>query len=326
METIANSIDTFVESRWKSPATQKTYRTGLGQFQAFLEEKLGRAAMMDDLYPAVLVDFDMWLGAKGKKDASRNTYIASVGTWMDNALLRETLPEKFSVERAQALWKDGQRRSSYHVRPPHEFMDFPKVVAALDVVPVESAERKGHIRHLVALRDRAFAWFIYVTGARQGTVRQLKIKQVRDAAGQLRNIINTKTKGDKEIVLILEEQAARRALKEYLEARDDTSEYLFVSHDRNKGQPISGSTARDIIHTTAASLGLDYSPHDARHFGAIYRVNNGMSIEIVQKWLGHSSIATTQMIYANITNDTLVNAIKGMPMPTPALAAQSPTN
>lgn len=317
---IAKSINEFVETLYKSPQTQRSYGVGLKRFDEFMNQKFMRPAQMNDLYEGMLVDFEKWLDKNFVKANSTRTYVAAVLKWLNNALLRQTLPKHISLERTRALYKDSAKRSSYHSRDPQEFGDLPKVVAHLNKIPErDETEIKWRTKYLSALRNRAFMWFIYVTGARQGTARSLKIRQVCEANGEIRNVIKAKGKGDKEGILVVDNADARRALLEYLNARQeirpDKSEFVFISHDHDYGEPISGTTAWRVVHQASKELGFDFSPHDARHHWAIEAINRGMPMEIVQKGLWHASPTTTMQVYANINNDTLVNWIKRVPMP-----------
>lgn len=316
---IQTSINEFVETLYKSPQTQRSYGVGLKRFDQFMNQKFMRPAEMRDLYEGMLVDFEQWLDKHFVKGNSARTYVAAVLKWLNNALLRQTLPSNISLERTRALYKDVAKHSSYHSRDPQEFMDMPKVVAYLNTMPQKNeAEIKWKAKYLSAMRDRAFMWFIYATGARQGTARSLKIRQVRDANG-IRETIKAKGKGDKEGILVIGSVDARNALKEYLDARQevrpDQSEYVFISHDRDYGEPISGTTAWRVVHDASKALGFDFSPHDARHHWAIVAINSGMPMEIVQKGLWHASPTTTMQVYAHVDNNTLVDWVKKTPMP-----------
>jgi site-specific recombinase XerD len=223
---LSNAIEPFLDSRSDSESTQRTYRTGLGRFQEFMEERLGRQVAMDDLYPSCLLDFDMWLGRKGLREGSRQTYVASVLAFFNNSKLHETLPSGFDLERAVLIRKDKQKRGGHHSRPAAEFNEIPEVIAYLDSrVPPDMSGKKGKAKYLAALRDRAIAWMAYVTGARQGTLRKLKIKQVRDARGDIYKEFPVVSKGGKQIVLFFQEPAARQALADYLAARDQGSRF-----------------------------------------------------------------------------------------------------
>lgn len=316
---ISDSIDQFLKPLKKSPKTQASYRNGLKSFSRFMEQRVGHPPTMDDLYEAMVVDFEQWLGDGGLKPSSIKTYIAGVFGWLDNTVLRRTLPPTLSIEYIRALYKDSQKRTHYETRDAKEFNDIPKLVAQLNIVPEMGSEPKKVARYLGGLRNRAFALFIYNTGARQGTARTLMLSQICDANGGILEKIKAKGKGDKSGILILDMPEARAALAEYLEARKtvrpDKSNFVFISHDRDYGEPICSQTAWKIVHYTAKELGLDFSPHDFRHHWAIHKLQQGVPLKAISDGLWHKNISTTSTIYAGYEDDKLVSVIKSAPMP-----------
>lgn len=316
--TISQDIEDFTKSLWKRPTnTRFAYITASKRFLEFITKRFApRTPTMNDLYDNVIVDFELWLNEQIVKESSRGTYVAGVFRWLNNAILRQTIPDSFSIERCRALYKEGQSRGGYHSRPPQEFMDVPSVVFQFDTAGNEDS-RKTNVNRLCALRDRALIWFIYTTGTRQGTARMLKRKQVVDPYGGLNKTITAVGKGNKTGTLVFEDNLARQYLSEYIAARNDTSEYLFVSHDKGGGTPLSGTTVWRIFHAKAKAMGFDYSPHDMRHFWAIDKINRGMALELVQTALWHASPTTTAQVYANVKTETLVTQVNLYPMPQP---------
>lgn len=88
------------------------------------------------------------------------------------------------------------------------------------------------------------------------------------------------------------------ALKDYLNDRDDTCEYLFVT-DRRPTRQLTKGAVEKVVRLLSAKSGIKkhVTPHIFRHTTATQAVNNGMAIEDVSRFLGHASVNTT-MIYA----------------------------
>lgn len=143
------------------------------------------------------------------------------------------------------------------------------------------------------IRERAIVEFIYSTGCR---VSELCIVKKSDINWN-NNSVHLFGKGSKHRTSFINAKA-EFALKQYLASRDDNSEYLFVSlrkpHDKLKKCGVE-KIIRDI--SSIANLGKTLTPHILRHTTATTALYNGMSIDEIQKMLGHSSINTT-MIYA----------------------------
>ncbi|MBT4856599.1 tyrosine-type recombinase/integrase [Candidatus Uhrbacteria bacterium] len=158
---------------------------------------------------------------------------------------------------------------------------------------------------LIGKRDRAMVYMLFSTGLRVSELANLKIDQVN----LKREEFTIKGKGSKHRVVFVSEKA-RKAVKEYLDARGDTSPYMFVGHDRAKASrekmPVSPRTVQRTIERYAAEAGITkrITPHTLRHTFATDLLQNGADIRSVQAMLGHESITTTQ-IYTHVTDRKL---------------------
>lgn len=95
------------------------------------------------------------------------------------------------------------------------------------------------------------------------------------------------------------------SVKEYLNTRSDDCEYLFTTIRRPYKQ-LTKSDVEKIVGDIAdrTSITKKVTPHVLRHTSATQAINNGMLIEDISKFLGHSSVATT-MIYAKISEENI---------------------
>ena len=121
-------------------------------------------------------------------------------------------------------------------------------------------------------------------------------------------------KGKKPRIVFLSSRAAMH-IENYLNARKDNFEPLFINHGRaRKGEDITLGEKRRltrvsveyIVRTVARKAGIikKVTPHVLRHSYATELLLNGADIRSVQELLGHSSITTTQ-IYTHVTNKRL---------------------
>jgi len=144
-------------------------------------------------------------------------------------------------------------------------------------------------------REKAMVEFFYSTGCRLDEVCKVNKSDIDWSQSKLQVI----GKGDKERTVFLNAKA-KVHLKKYLASRKDNNEALFVGerdpHDR------LGRRAFQIDFNKLGKLaGIIKSvhPHLLRHTTATIAVNNGASLQSVQKMLGHSNPSTT-LIYADL--------------------------
>ena len=101
--------------------------------------------------------------------------------------------------------------------------------------------------------------------------------------------------------MLLLTSEAQEKIRAYCNARDDSYDALFISHRRGLGQALSRVSVWQAVKKATYALGLSKitSPHSFRHFRATQLLNEGMPLESVQAYLGHSSPETTRKVYAH---------------------------
>lgn len=159
---------------------------------------------------------------------------------------------------------------------------------------------------ILGKRERAIIELLYCSGLRVSELASLKIEQINLNKDEF----TVKGKGSKHRVAFLTKEA-KEAIKDYTEARKDTSPYLFVGHDRAKDSrdevlPLSPRSIQRSIEklATIAGIAKRISPHVLRHTFATELLRNGADIRSVQSMLGHESITTTQ-VYTHVTDKQL---------------------
>ncbi len=151
-------------------------------------------------------------------------------------------------------------------------------------------------------RDYAIISLLAYSGLRVSELCNLKIE---DVDFNERVIYVHSGKGDKDRIVVVSPKVIE-ALQNYLYTRDDDMEYLFASQRSNQ---ISRVQVFRIVRKYAKKAGIkkEVTPHVLRHTLATTLLRRGVDIRFIQQFLGHSSVATTQ-IYTHV-DDALLKSI-----------------
>lgn len=157
---------------------------------------------------------------------------------------------------------------------------------------------------LKSLRDRAIMELFFSTGLRVSELCSLS-REINLKADEL----SVRGKGDKVRVVFLSD-AAKGAVKRYLDKRKDMDDALFIQLGKAAGKAdslrLTPRSVERIIKYYAIKAGLSkkVTPHVLRHSFATDLLSNGADLRSVQALLGHANIATTQ-IYTHVTDKHL---------------------
>ena len=154
-------------------------------------------------------------------------------------------------------------------------------------------------------RDKAILELFFSTGLRISELCGLSI----DSVVLTRDEFSVRGKGDKVRVVFLSDEA-KRSLKEYLAARKDMDDALFIRYGRkaNDGGELrlQPRAVQRLLkqYATKAGITRKVTPHVIRHSFATDLLSNGADLRSVQALLGHAHIGTTQ-VYTHVTDKHL---------------------
>lgn len=158
-----------------------------------------------------------------------------------------------------------------------------------------------------ALRNLALIDLLFATGMRVGEVSSL---DVHDFVLK-EKVFRVEGKGGRERLAFIVDEETVRIQREHLEARakietDNPALFLNASVGRLTTQGMA-----NIIERLRSEAGIErhVTPHMLRHTVATLLLRNGMDIRVVQEFLGHASIATTQR-YTHITKEHLIGGLR----------------
>jgi site-specific recombinase XerD len=170
----------------------------------------------------------------------------------------------------------------------------------------KKSKKELELAYVKALRDRAILETLFSTGLRVSEL--VSLSRFLDLSV---NQVSVRGKGEKVRVVFFSSDA-KSAIKKYLDARKDTSSFLFVSHSsinpskNDQDYPLTTRSVERVVRDYAVFCGISrkVTPHVLRHSFATNLLGNGADIRAVQKLLGHANISTTQ-IYTHVTDKEL---------------------
>jgi len=145
-----------------------------------------------------------------------------------------------------------------------------------------------------AIRIRAIIRFLYVTGIRETGVSDLRLSQL-DIDNRCVNLPAKNNKSKKRHCPYFDDQVAAD-LKDWLVVRPqrDDVDNVFVSLRGCIGLPISSRGIYAMLQRVCEDAGIDRRRfHALRHSSALDALDAGISVDKVQKQLGHANLQTT---------------------------------
>jgi len=187
------------------------------------------------------------------------------------------------------------------VRPPRRSRPLPDVLTVEQVEALLAAPRGEETR---AVRDRALLELAYATGLRASELTGLRLEEVDLEEG----LVRCRGKRQRERIVPFGSKA-RDAVVRYLESargallRDRSERALFLTRF---GRPFTRMGYWKLLQGHARAAGIDQalSPHTLRHSCATHLLEGGCDLRVVQEFLGHRSIETTQ-IYTHLDRNYL---------------------
>lgn len=170
------------------------------------------------------------------------------------------------------------------------------LTAAYGEVPADWNGGNG-LERLIHLRDCLVLEILFGTGIRVMELCSLTLDDVDPEAGILRII----GKGNKERLCFFPGDMVSELYVRYLEERAVQTRRLGIRDSHlfftRFGRPLTTQTVRLLIDKYAGLAGIraHVTPHMFRHTFATMLLDEGVDLRHIQEYLGHSSIATTQI-------------------------------
>ncbi len=301
----------YFSTHERSKKTEAAYRSDMAQFRAFATDELKLSALDSSI-------IERWAAHLRQEDYSpasirRKIVVLKVfcSYWVRKGNLKESpfWRVKLSIGRVEQLPRTLTEREMRALlrRAWREYS------TALDI----SSSLKDTLQNRVkwtasscdyrALRDLALIDLLFATGIRVGEASSLDIRDffVREAAFRVQG------KGGRDRLAFIVDERTVRTQRAHLEARasiktESSALFINASGRRLSTQGITNVIAR---LRREARIKRHVTPHMLRHTVATLLLRNGLDIRVVQEFLGHASIVTTQR-YTHITKEHMVRELR----------------
>jgi integrase/recombinase XerD len=301
----------YFSTHERSKKTEAAYRSDLAQFRAFANEELSLSALDGSI-------IERWAAHLRQEEYSpasirRKMVVLKVfcSYWVRKGELHESpfwrvklsigrieqLPRALTEREMRALLKRAWRNYSTTLDRRVD----------IETTSQTSWQWKASSCNYRALRDLALIDLLFATGIRVGEASALDIRDffVREATFRVQG------KGGRDRLAFVVDEETMQIQREHLEARSSIkteSPSLFIN---TLGQRLSTQGITNVIARVrrAARIKRHVTPHMLRHTVATLLLRNDVDIRVVQEFLGHASIATTQR-YTHITKEHMVRVLR----------------
>ena len=186
---------------------------------------------------------------------------------------------------------------------------------AIDYLTIEELEAvlsqcdlksKSGYKHFVLMS------LLYETACRVSELINIKINDINFCNNSYIKVLG---KGNKERIIYISKNMVE-ILEKYIKKFNISDGYLFLN---NSSRQYTRFGINKIVekyvnlskenHESLNNKNI--TPHSFRHSKAIHFLQNGTSLPVIQKFLGHNQIQTTEM-YLDITNETVIDTINNL--------------
>jgi site-specific recombinase XerD len=308
-QAIAEFLRGYFSTHERSKKTRTAYLSDLEQFAKYA----GQDSKLETLSGVLIEDWAGHLRRDGYAPASmrRKMVVLKVfcSYWVRRGKLAESpfwrvhlslgrieqLPRGLTeIEMKELLVQAGRE---------HLATDVPRKGAAI----ARLRNSRASSRRYRALRNLALVDLLFATGVRVGEASTLNV----EAFTTVESVFRIRGKGGRDrLAYLVDEQTVLIQRKHFQERSELATESpaLFLN---SSGERLSTQGMANIIAKFRCDAGIKrpVTPHMLRHTVATLLLRHGMDIRVVQEFLGHASIATTQR-YTHVVKEHLIGELR----------------
>lgn len=290
----------YFSTHERSSHTRSAYRIDLAQF----EEWIGDEYALADITPDDLEEWAAELKAREYASSSIRRKFATLRVflsyWVRKGRLersplwlirldlapQKTLTRTLTVDEIQRLIREAHRQVVQPTEPVTE------------ITPRDES--------FTSIRNAAIIELLFATGIRVGELVALRMEDFRKSE----YCLLIQGKGKRQRLAFLPDARSRKAFVAYEFLRRRVKAPNGKVFLNGCGTSISTQAVARMLAQTAdrAGLGRRVTPHMLRHTVATFLLRNGANLRVVQEFLGHSSVSTTER-YTAVCRDDLESAL-----------------
>ncbi len=300
---IREFLEGYFSTNDRNEKTRRAYISDLTQFVVFLGQDV-------DISLIKSTDIERWVAyLKNKKylPASVRRKIVIIKVFFNYWLRRDLITESPFWRIKISFGRIEQLPRALTQKEIQGLLDQAQKNYALFGKGKSEGGIKTSSREYLVLRNVALLELLFATGIRVGEISSIDLKDhlPSEAAYKIQG------KGGRERLAFIVDKMTIKTQQEYMKMRQNISTKSPALFLNARGNRLSPQGIANVIHQLRKARGIErhVTPHMLRHTVATMLLRNGVDIRVVQEFLGHASIATTQR-YTHITKEHMIRELQ----------------
>ena len=297
--------------------TKKTYTYALRRFVGWSRETGWPVTDVQELDSQWAIPFARSMKRGGLSQTTIALYLIAIVQFLEWLKVNEHVgltAEQFFTLKAQVKDWNSKNKSRRLARLPKE----DAVVATIELAHEIDADDERV--KLFQMRNAAMIDLWASTGCRISEAANLKRGDLNPA--KMTAMVRG-GKGGKDREIVFASKEAWETVQSYLMERDKfgfdcpDEEPVLARHDFHSHRdrlilPVGPESMRVALNRILKAAGVDsFTPHQLRHRAGTNLLRKTGNPAIVQKFLGHANVSTTVDTYTHLTNDDVIEAVRG---------------
>lgn len=287
--------------------TRSSYFSDISQFSTFV----GRRTHIQQIAGSDIERWASHLKAKGYLPATirRKIVVLKVffGYWVRLGLISESPFHRVKIQLGKIVQLPKTLNTNEVRQMLAHIQIYPNQGVELKQLSQTQKDRQSLPRAFMMIRNATLMEILFATGMRVGEVSAVDIKDFMHIESSFR----VHGKGGRERLAYVVDKMTIQLLEEYISFREQLqveTPALFLNF---RGHRLSPQGIANIVHQIRLGCGIErhITPHMLRHTVATMLLRNGVDVRVVQEFLGHASITTTQR-YTYVSKGHLIRELQ----------------